>query len=244
VKEIGIIGFGRFGQLIAKHLNGKYSLFASDIKDKTNEAKKLNANFTSIEECAKKSIVIIAVPISEFEKTVENIKSHIQNQSMVLDVCSIKEMPVNAMKEKLPEAVEVIGTHPLFGPDTADNTLEGKKIALCPVRTQRLEKVKDVLHELGMETIVTTPEEHDKQMSKSLLLIHYLGRALSQISAENVDLYTPTHKKLMALVEIVKNDSEQLFRDMHLYNQYSQEARKELIDALTKLDKSLEQNGN
>lgn len=238
VKSVGIIGFGRFGQLIAKHLKDHFQVFVSDKIDKRKIAENIGAKFTSLEKCATKNIVLLCVPISDFEDVLKQIVPFLKD-SVVADVCSVKEKPVNAMEKMVPKDCECIGMHPLFGPDTVKNGLKGKKIVLCPVKTKRLIEIKNFLSELGLNVIISTPKEHDEQMAKSLGLIHLIGRALNKIGVNNIEMATPTHEMFIELVNIVKNDSEQLFVDMQQYNRYSKDIRKKLIKELIKLDGEL-----
>jgi prephenate dehydrogenase len=58
---------------------------------------------------------------------------------------------------------EVIGLHPLFGPDV--ESIAGYTIVLCPGRTERwLDWLKDIMVKYGANIIETTPERHDELM--------------------------------------------------------------------------------
>ncbi|MHC1604729.1 MAG: prephenate dehydrogenase/arogenate dehydrogenase family protein [Candidatus Methanofastidiosia archaeon] len=238
-KSLGIIGFGRFGQLVAKNLKDHFTIFASNRTDKRKEAKRVGVAYTGIKECAGKDIVVLCVPISSFEDVLEQIAPFLKRGALVVDVCSVKERPVRAMKKLVPEKCECIGTHPLFGPDTAKNSIKGKSIVLCPVRTKKTENIIKFLENLGLEVTMVTPKEHDKQMAKSLALIHLFGKALLEVGIEDIELTTPTHDKLMDLVKIVRNDTEQLFEDMHIYNRFTPGIRKSLIEKLAEINDNL-----
>jgi prephenate dehydrogenase len=53
---------------------------------------------------------------------------------LIIDTCSVKERPLEWMLEELPDHVQIVGTHPLFGPDSGqerhqrfqDRALPGK----------------------------------------------------------------------------------------------------------------------
>ena len=239
VTSVGIIGFGRFGQFAATHLKKHFQVFVYNKNDKRKIAENIGVTFVGLEECATKNIVLLCVPISKFEDVLQQIIPFLKKDTIVADVCSIKENPVKVMKEIVPKDCECIGTHPLFGPDSVKNGLENKKIVLCPVRTKKLIEIKNFLSKLGLTVIISTPEEHDKQMARSLGLIHLLGRSLDKIGVSNVEMTTPTHEMFIELVKIVNNDSEQLFLDMQHYNRFSQGIRKKLLKELTKIDGEL-----
>ena len=240
-KTLGIIGFGRFGQLIAKHLKYHLLVYVSDCLDKSKIAKEIGVVFTSVEECAKKDIVILCVPISKFESVLNQIIPQLKRNATVLDVCSVKEKPCKFMNEYVSKSNCCIGAHPLFGPDTAKNGLKDKKIVLCPISsTQKISKITNFLNQIGLDVIITDPQNHDIEMAKSLALIHFLGRGLNKINVQDVKLATPTHEMFVELVNIVKNDSEQLFKDMQAHNKFARKIRKTLIEELTRIDGELD----
>jgi prephenate dehydrogenase len=235
-KTLGIIGFGRFGQLVTKHLKDNMEISVSDLIDKRKMANEMGVVFTNIEKCASNDIVLLCVPISAFEKVLLQIIPFLKTGSTVLDVCSVKESPVKAMEKYVPKYCNCIGTHPLFGPDSAKDGLNGKKIVICPIRVNQIRKIKNFLTQFGLEIIETNPEEHDKQMAKSLALIHFLGRGLKHVNVQDVEMATPTHEMFVELVNIVQNDSKQLFVDIQQHNRFTRKIRKSLIQELIKID--------
>ncbi|MDP6139494.1 MAG: prephenate dehydrogenase/arogenate dehydrogenase family protein, partial [Candidatus Woesearchaeota archaeon] len=89
--EIGIIGFGRFGKLMTKYLSEDFKVYVFSRSNKSIEIKKNNGIPASLEEVCKKDIVIPSVPISKFKATLKKIKNLLKNDSLVVDVCSVKE---------------------------------------------------------------------------------------------------------------------------------------------------------
>ncbi|HPR42304.1 MAG TPA: prephenate dehydrogenase/arogenate dehydrogenase family protein [Candidatus Methanofastidiosa archaeon] len=239
MESIGIIGFGRFGQLMALHLRDRLDVSVANRSDRSREASELGVEYATAKECAKKDIVVPCVPISALRSALQDISGHIGG-NLVCDVCSVKIWPARWMEEILPKTCSIMGTHPLFGPDTTKKGLSGKTIALCPMRGVDMGCVEDFLRSLGLNTVVTTPDEHDRQMASSLAMIHYLGNALDNIGIEDIKLATKTHEKLKELVRITRNDSRQLFVDMHRYNPYVSDVRKRLIEELVTLDTELD----
>lgn len=240
--EIGIIGFGRFGKLITKYLSEDLKVFVFNRSNKDKEIKEANGIPTSLDEVCKKDIIIPCVPISQFEDCLNKIKNLLENDSIVIDVCSVKEYPVQVMEKTLPKNVQILATHPMFGPDSAADSLKDRKIVLCKVRmdNDKYEKIKEFLGEKSLIIIEATPEEHDKDIAKSLLLTHFIGRSLIDLGVKNFDMDTEGHKRLMNILGMVKNDTKQLFEDMNNYNKYSKKIRHDFIESLNKINNSLE----
>jgi len=55
VKSVGIIGFGRFGQLAAKHLKDHFQVFVIDIIDKRKKAEILLEAYQLLDDRKKKT---------------------------------------------------------------------------------------------------------------------------------------------------------------------------------------------
>jgi prephenate dehydrogenase len=239
--NVGIIGFGQLGQFMAKHLKNHFDIFAADISEKKGIAEAIGIKFTTIEDAASKEIVLISVPISEFEKTLHRIKSSVRPNALILDVCSVKVNPCKAMEKILPDNVELIGTHLLFGPQSGANGINGLKIVVCPIRTSRLEKVNDFLKKLGLNVIRATAEEHDKEMAETQILEHFIGRALINLGIKSHEITTSSFNKLLELKDILKDDSFQLFKDIQNFNPFSKKVREKFLDELIRINSNFEE---
>ncbi|MBI5579630.1 MAG: prephenate dehydrogenase/arogenate dehydrogenase family protein [Deltaproteobacteria bacterium] len=236
--SIGIIGFGRFGRLMARYLSSDCQVLAHDPGVRPEAMASVGAVPAAIEGVCRSDIVILAVPISHLQGLLSAIRPHLQQESLVIDVCSVKEQPVRWMQELLPETVDILGTHPMFGPDSAADSLDGRKVVLCPVRIgdRRFEKVKHYLGAKGLVLIETSAEDHDRQIAVSLALTHTIGRSLAQFGAQPQVIDTEGYKRLLRILEVVENDTWQLFEDMNRYNPYARNARQAFIAAMNAID--------
>ena len=234
---LGIVGFGRFGRLAAHHLKDHFDIKAFDPGPASARE---GVEMVSLADCCQAERILVAVPISGFEAVISEIAPLVRPGSLVLDVCSVKEHPMRVMARHLAGKCEFMGTHPLFGPDTAAQSLTGRSIVLCPSQDKALaQKASAFFRGLGLEVFTVTAEEHDRDMARSLALIHLLGRALLSVGADQVKISTKTHERLLELVAITNHDSRQLFLDMHRFNRHTARARKVLLEELTKLDQEL-----
>jgi len=242
MKKIGIIGFGRFGRLLYKHLGDKLAFQIYDSRINENEGKS-NYPLTSLTEVCKNSIIILAVPVSRIEQICREISSLIQPGSLIIDVCAVKKYPCDIMRKLLPKDSEILGSHPLFGPDSAPETLKGHKIVLCPVRIkpERLDKTRQFLEGCQLRIVEMSAEEHDRLMARSLALTHFLGRGLSELNLPDHKITTMDYQNLLHLMKKVNRDTLELFEDMHRFNPYTGDIREQLIKALVDLDQELNQ---
>ncbi len=241
--KIGIIGFGRFGKLMAGYLAKDWHVFVHTRSEKSAEIRETGAYPASLADVCAQKIVIPTVPISIFQNILKQISPLINKDALVIDVCSVKEYPVRWMKELLPETVFILATHPMFGPDSAATSLKGGKIVLCKERIEeeRYDKIKSYLSSKGLIVIETTPEEHDRQIAVSLSLTHFIGRTLSEYGASELSIDTEGYKRLLHILGVVEHDTWQLFSDMHKYNPYSKTERMAFMEAMRTINKRLDQ---
>jgi len=235
--NIAIIGYGRFGRLLAEILSSFGNIFIisrSKLKDK--KFKQINYQDLKLMDW-----IIPAVPISALEKVLKKISPLLKPGSLVMDVSSVKVYPCQWLKKYLPQEVETIGTHPMFGPDSVQNGLTGLLVVICPVRitAKKLRQVKDIFQRLGLKVITTTPDNHDREAAKSLALVHYLGRSLMKMKIKKQTISTLGFNRLLAVNETVNNDTWQLFLDMQNYNPYSKKIRKDFIKSLQIIEKKI-----
>ena len=238
---IGIIGYGRFGRLAARYLSGDYPVFVCGRRDLPQEKMPEGARVAAFNDVCKQRIVIPCMPISSFKEVLAAAAPLMRPDALVVDVCSVKEKPVRWMKAALPETVSILGTHPMFGPDSASAGLEGMKIALCRVRIEDdlYGKVVAFLKRSGLTVIETTPQEHDRQIAVSLALTHFIGRTLAAFGARELAIDTEGYKRLLHILGVVEHDTHQLFTDMHRYNPYAKEVRTAFMNAMAEVESQL-----
>ena len=242
---IGIIGFGRFGKLVSHYLARDLEVFVYNRSDKSSEITRTGAQAASLETVCRQDIVIPCVPISTFRENLKSIAPLLKSETLVIDVCSVKEYPVQWMLEELPDSVSILATHPMFGPDSAADSLQDRKICLCRVRVpeKQYNKIKNYLASKGLIVIEASAREHDEQIATSLSLTHLIGRTLSECGAVPMDIDTEGYKRLLHILEVVERDTWQLFLDMHRYNPYARKRRIEFMDVMNKISDRLEQVG-
>ncbi len=238
--KIGIIGLGNFGKFMAGHLSKKVDVIATDVIDKTQEAKNIGVEFGTLDEVLKQKIIILSVEMENLEDLLLMIKDKLSPGTLILDVCSLKIFSHKLMKEILPQNIDIIGTHPLFGPNSAKDSIIGMKIALCNIRSNRINDVKNFFDSLSLEVLVCTPEEHDKQMAKSQALTHFIGQVAKNINISRVELSTKTFDDLMNVIDVIKNDSQSLFQNIQTMNPYAKYERERFISEAIRLNNKLE----
>src|SRR6266850_2202606 len=238
--NLGLIGFGRFGQFASKHLRARLNLVVWDLKDLRKKAAALGVRWGSIDEAASQPIVLLAIPVSQLPDCLDSVVPHLSPGALLMDCCSVKVKPVEWMLHAVPEDTEVIGLHPLFGPQSGRGGVAGMTVVLCPARTRKADLLKGFLEEVGLVVHVTTPAEHDRAMAATQALTQFIGRALVDSGIKEGPLQTPAYDRLMKMVEFVRHDSPEYFHDMHQLNPFAADERRRLLEAMLRIHRDLD----
>ncbi|HEY8563119.1 MAG TPA: prephenate dehydrogenase/arogenate dehydrogenase family protein [Pyrinomonadaceae bacterium] len=235
--EIGIIGFGQFGQFMARHLAPLFQVSVCDRDDRRAAAEEIGVRWEGFESVAGKKIVVFAVPLKSFETVLRCAAAFLRQDAICFDVCSVKIEPLRLMREILPATVEIVGTHPLFGPQSGREGIEGMRVALCPARTARTTEIKRFLaEELKLRVFEKTPEEHDREMAHVQALTHFVARALDELHVSDSELATVSYEELMRAARLVSEDSWELFQTIQQGNPYADSKRKAFIEKLIEIE--------
>ncbi len=239
-EKLGLIGLGAFGSLAAGHLRDHFDIVAADAVGRADEAARLGVGWGSIEDAAACPYVLLAVPVQSFESLVTAIRDHVQPGALVVDVASVKLATVDIMRRHLPAHAEIVGTHPMFGPQRADAGVAGHRIVVCPVRTERLAAMRTFLEEkLGLDVHLCDAEAHDRDIAQTQALAQFVGRALAQLQESESPVRTPGYNQFREVAETVGDDSWELFAAIQKLNPYAAAMREELLGHLEELQRRL-----
>jgi prephenate dehydrogenase len=241
-RALGFIGFGGFGRFIIPHLKPYFDITVYDKNDLSAQAKAMGIHWGTLKEAASQDMVALAVPVQFLEELLIDIKGFFKPKALVFDLSSVKIKPVELMLTYLPDHVDIIGTHPLFGPQSGKDGIEGLNIVVCPVRTKKNHNlIRFFSKELKLNVLERTPVVHDKQMAYVQALTHFVGRAVNAMDIPDVEQKTPAYQYLLYIKRNLGQDSLDLFLTIEKENPYAKEVRDQFIEELKVLNKLLEE---
>lgn len=227
MKKIAIVGgYGKMGSWFAGFLKNEghqVTIIGRDKDKLAAAAVELGVAATDRPEAvAGADVVVISVPVDRFELVCETLSPHIRQGQRIFDLTSVKVMPVTIMHRFFGSAA-ILGVHPVFGPGA--ESLNGQNVILTPTDDEE-EKLADSvsawLTEHGARVRVTTPEEHDRLMSISLGLAHFIAIVTAD-ALVSLDELTEmngaggiTYKALLTLVESVLSEDPALYASLQL----------------------------
>jgi prephenate dehydrogenase len=238
MNKVSIIGFGRFGNLLYELLQKGFEIDVFDI-DSNNETE--SVHFVSLEDVLKNDTIFLAVPIRDFEELMKDLSTKIQGNKTVIDVCSVKVHPKNMMVKHLSNEVDIIATHPLFGPDSFQE--RGSVMMMEKVRDQhdRYDFWKSYFQSQNIIIEEITADQHDMMAAKSQGLTHLIGRVIDDFGTQKTNIDTVGYQALHKLVSQTCNDSWELFEDIQKFNPYTEsmitdlnQSFKRIVDSLGK----------
>lgn len=237
IKTTGLIGLGRFGGMAYRYLRNR-PLRVTD----SNPARLQGIpEAASFEDTAQSDLILLAVPISAIPGVCGRLAPLLHPGQTVVDTCSVKTKPVRWMLDQLPASVQILGTHPLFGPDSGKHGIGGMKIAVCRVRVDddTYARILGFLRSLELQVIETTPEEHDRQIAQTQAVFHLIAQTLKRLRWGTEAITTPGPETFFSLITTVQQDTDQLFLDLQRENPFAADARERFINELIALHHAL-----
>jgi len=230
---IGIYGLGRFGTFWATALSKIADVQAYSRNSKVPDG----VRAVSEDELCKSDILFLCNSISSMDEVCKRISPKLKKGTVVADTCSVKVYPIRMMMENLPDYVQIVGTHPMFGPDSGRNGLTGLPVAVCPGRIERdqLENVLSLFSKMKLRIEQLTAEEHDHEAAYSQGITHFIGRTLDLLKLKPSRISTTGYEDLLDIMQQTCNDQWQLFVDLQKFNPYTEEMRKKLHSSIEEM---------
>ncbi|MEM1410286.1 MAG: prephenate dehydrogenase, partial [Pseudomonadota bacterium] len=230
-----------FGAFMLRHVTPYFDVYVHDHhRDLSDVADTYNVTPCDLARAAACDVIVLAVPIPAIESVAKEIRPHLRPKQLVMDVASVKCLPAQILTKHLPEEVEIIGLHPLFGPQSGKRGIHGQNITVVDIRSTRADKVVAFLgSQLGLNVITCTAEEHDEQMAYVQGLTHMIARVFQTMQLPPLDQETKTFALLRQMVDIVKDDSDELFKAIQTDNPFVDTTKQRFFDAVAQLQKDL-----
>ncbi len=225
--KVAIIGgSGKMGRWFARFLlqEGKEVIITGRNQKKLREARQqLGVEVASNVEAVKSAdVVILSVPIDNFEEVVQQLSPYIRAGQIIVDITSIKVSPVETMHRYI-KAGRVLGIHPVFGPGA--KSMANQNFVLTPTNNEETtlaQKVRQYMETRGARVTMMSPAEHDEMMAVVLGLSHFIAIATADtlVSLDKLKQMAAiggiTYKVLLTLVESVISEDPELYASLQM----------------------------
>ena len=244
--NIGIIGgTDGLGKTLVYYFRDEFNVYitGTDHKKGMAVAQELGVNY--IESNAGlaniSDLLVISVPIQHTSNVIREVAPFMKSGSLMVDVTSVKEEPLKTMKEVLPENVEYIPTHPVFGPRTT--RLDNQVIVLTADKKGKwYDKVYNYLASKNMRVIETTAEKHDFMMSIVQVLTHFsfisTASAIEKLKVdltESEDYESPIYNLMIDMIARIVAQNPYLTYNIQSMNNNGPKIRNTFAEAVIEL---------
>lgn len=249
--KIAIIGFGNFGQFLAKSfLRQGHEVLAYSRADYSDIAQKLGISYFSDADdlCEEHpEVILLCTSILSTEQVLRSLPvQRLKRSTLFVDVLSVKEFPRSLFLQNLPLYFDVLCTHPMFGPESGKNGWNGLSFVYDKVRVgsnesrvSRCDRFLDIFAREGCRMVEMSCAEHDWYAAGSQFITHTMGRVLEKFGLESTPINTKGYGTLLNLVENTAGDSFNLYYGLFMYNVNAMEQLERLDHSFESLKKQL-----
>lgn len=244
--NVGIIGGSDgLGKTLIYYFRDEFEVYITgrDHKKGRAVADELNVNYIESNEGLANisDLLVISVPIQHTCDVIREVAPFMKAGSLMVDVTSVKEGPTKTMGEVLPDNVEYIPTHPVFGPRTT--RLDNQVIVLTADRKGKwYDKVYRYLAGKNMRIIETTAEKHDFMMSIVQVLTHFsfisTASAIEKLRVdltETEDYESPIYNLMIDMIARIVSQNPYLTYNIQSMNSNGPKIRNTFADAVLEL---------
>ena len=225
--RVAIIGAGKMGRWFTRFFNREgYSVVVSSRTQSKAEALKnefsVELASNNVDAVKGADWILLCVSLDGLEPVLQEIGSHIVAGQVVMDISSIKEIPVNLLHKHVKKGV-TLGTHPVFGPGAKG--AEGQNFVLTPVNPDEkrfADEFKNWLEERDARVTVLSPRRHDELMSLVLGFPHFVGLVAGDALVDNPGFVEAkrvggaTYKLLLTLAGAVAAEEPGFYSNLHM----------------------------
>jgi prephenate dehydratase/prephenate dehydrogenase len=245
--KIGIVGFGKFGQFLAKTFIKTHRVHGVSRADCSVVAKDIGCDFSPLFDMrtfvkADMDVVLISTSIISFEEVLRSLPNELVRGKLVVDVLSVKGHAKTTMLNELPPDCDILCTHPMFGPESGKYGWTGLPFLYDKIRItdeSRCEKFLKIFERERCKMIEMTCEQHDEYAASSQFITHLTGRILWQQNLVPTPIDTKGFQTVLSLVDNTCSDSFDLFFGLYYYNDYAQTLLRDLREAMAKVERQL-----
>ncbi|MEM2123649.1 MAG: prephenate dehydrogenase/arogenate dehydrogenase family protein [Candidatus Bathyarchaeia archaeon] len=243
-------GTGLMGKALTrllKKLNYEVYITGRNISRARRVAEALKVEALEFESISAMDIVLVSVPVEAIVEVSLKAIPLMKSGSLLVDVAAVKTFIVEAISSRLPEDLEYLSLHPLFGPYVKN--YKGENLIAVKAKPGPLsEHLLDDLRGNGLNVSAVSSMEHDRLMAAFQVLHHYslLSFALALIEhlkSQNLPLdprfYTKSFKLTLKSLRRIRRNLESILEIQRL-NPEAEAARRTLYQIILETQRFVE----
>jgi prephenate dehydratase/prephenate dehydrogenase len=249
--NIGIVGFGTFGQFLSKRMSQKHRIACIDKVDKSKDAQTLGVEYYPLfdmgEFLEKSDIIIVAVPMIDFEDVILTLPADRLRGKLVVEVCPLSAHPKSVLLRHFGPEVDILSTHPMFGPTSKEDpysspSWDGRPLVYEKVRimdARRCDDFLSIFEDARCQLVEMTAEQHDASTADAEFVTHLTGRLLDRQLLPATPVSSKEYAALCDVADMTSGDSFDLFFGMFKFNDRAKEHLNKMRDNLARVERQL-----
>jgi len=239
-------GYGGMGRIFAKFFkNEGFEVCISGPTESkgVKAAEELGVEYIrdNVKAVENADVVLVTVPIEVTVSVIREVGPHIKDGALFLDDTSVKTQACRAMEKFSGRNVEVVGTHPVFGPRVSG--IDGQTFVLTPVRGKKwLGWLQEKLEKHKAKIVISTPEEHDRIMAVVQGLTHFTyistGKTLQELGIDvkrSRQFSSPIYELMLDMIGRIIGQDPRLYAEIQMQNPEVLKVHKAFIRTASKL---------
>jgi arogenate dehydrogenase (NADP+), plant len=254
-QTIAVVGFGNFGQFLGATFAAQgHRVVGCSRGDYADAAAAIGCEYVRDANAlldTKPDVVVLCTSIMSLSSVLARFPVDRLAGRLVVDVLSVKEYPKGMLLEVLPESADILCTHPMFGPESANVSWAGLPFVYDVVRLnsaprvhvigkQRCETFLDIWRLEGCTMVEMECRVHDEYAASTQFITHTTGRMLAELDVKTTPINTRGYESLLGVVDNTTKDSFDLYYGLYRYNANARAVLDKLETGLSALRAKLE----
>lgn len=247
--NIGIVGYGTFGQFIGKKFAEQHVVRCIDPLDRSHQAELIHAKYFPTFEInaflQDIDVIVLAVPLLNFEDVVSSLPVNQLHDKLVVEVCSLSAYPKRVLLQHLGPTVDLISANALFGQarSSHEESWEGLPLLYERVRIshrRRADLFLGIFERARCQLVQMTADQQDIHTADAEFVTQLTGQLL-----DHGKLLPPVlvaSKKYTSLCDAVDVNSAGTFDDFYglfLFNDRAKKYLNQIKDNLSRVERWL-----
>jgi arogenate dehydrogenase (NADP+) len=185
-------------------------------------------------------VLVLSVPITDFEKTVSSLPVNILKGKLVVEVCPLSIVPKQILLQYMGQDVDIICSTPMFGSDLSG--WDGQPMIYEKVRIldeRRAARFLSIFERARCQMVEMTAEQQDAHTADAEFVTHLTGRLLHGSLLPATPVMSKEYAALRNVAEMASGDTFDLFFGMFKYNERARMHMNRLRDNLAKIERQL-----
>lgn len=189
-------------------------------------------------------VLILAVPLVDFESVISSLPSSLLRNKLVVDVCPLSVFPKSTLLHTVPKETDIICSNPMFGPSSSgEKSWDGQPYVFEKVRVsdeRRADAFLRVFERARCQMVQMTSEQQDALTADAEFVTHLTGRLLGDGKMlPPTPVSSKEYAALCDVTDMTRGDTFDMFYGMYKFNERAKDHIAKLRENLAKVERQL-----